>query len=250
MHKVTLLTEWGPIPLDGHPHGLKEWPAFLDGSAAELAWDDHSGQFRETLPGGVQTGELNLVVRGRTVGRDVSYLVDSLRWGEDGFTVQVQSHGAEVRTLQARLKEAGSVAWHPEPHRAVLAEVPLRVEYSGHWVGETTTQEYQGVSGPVVVPYAGDIPVWPRITLTGGATVKLREQDQNLSLPAGEYVVETDPAKRGVFTRSGERVVSQVVPFWPLPPRMVPGGIELIATARGAAKITVECEERWSKAWL
>lgn len=250
MHEVSLQTERGPIPLGGHPLGLKEWPAFLDGAPAELSWDDHSGEFRETLPGGVQTGEMTIVAKGRDVGREVSRLLNSLRWGDDGFVVQVQSHGAEIRSLPVRLREAGAVSWYPEPHTAVLAEVPLRVEYTGDWRGETTRYEFTGVSGSVVVPYAGDIPVWPRLTLTGGATVKLRESDQPLTLPPSGYEVLTDPAQRGVFTSDGERVVSETVPFWPLPPRLVPGGIEMFMEAQQGEIITVEVEERWTKSWL
>lgn len=252
MHDVTLISEFGPVRLDGAPVGLKGWPSMLDGYGASLAWDDHSGAFREHLPGGVQTGEMTLIVKGRHVGREVSALLDSLRWGEGGVLIQVQSHGAETRTMTTHLKEVGEITWYPEPRSTMLAEVPLRFEYPPYgWEGETTTTVLSDVSGRVVVPYAGDLEEWPELSIKGSVKVQLRDTDPVLELPAGEYTVLTNPRQRGVFVKSGEPFVSGVVPFWPAPPRKVPGGLELFVTANGPGNtVEVKLTERWSKSWL
>lgn len=184
MHDVTLITELGTVRLDGRPVGLKSWPAMFDGFGANLAWDNHSGAFREHLPGEVQVGEMTLVVKGRDIGSEVSTLLDSFRWGGEGFIIQVQSHGAETRTMTVYLKEVGEITWHPEPQHAVLAEVPLRFEYApSGWEGETTTTVLSDISGRVVVPYAGDLAVWPELTVKGRAQVRLRDTDAVLELP-------------------------------------------------------------------
>lgn len=251
MHDVTLITEWGTIPLDGREVGLRSWPDFFDGGSANLAWDQHSGAFREALPSGVQTGELELVVKPRKdVGPTVANILDSLRWGEDGFIIQVDSRSACSRQLNVRMVETGGITWHPEPQHAVMAEVPLRVEYGDAWLGDEGTRVVKNYNGIVTVPYAGDLPVWPTITIDGIARVSFSDEDERLALPRGKYMVFTDPATRGVFLPDGTPYVSGVVPFWPNPPKLKAGGFELFIDVQGANNsVTVDFQERFTKAW-
>lgn len=249
MYPVHLLTDTGIIPLNGGAVGLREWPTFFDGFEQSHAWDHESGVFRETVPTGPQQGEMNLVVKGRGVKRAVSDVLSALRWGEDGFEIQVTSHGG-ARRLPVRLLETGQVQWYPEPTHANLAAVPLRVEWATPvWLGETVTRKVTGVSGQVDIPYGGDIPAWPVLNSAGSNTIRLRESDEVLALN-GTFKIFTDPNERGVFTPDGKPHVSTVVPFWASPPRLVPGGMRMFLNVPSNASLTVTVTEKWSRAWL
>lgn len=253
--KVELVGGGRAVRMGTATAGLAEWPPFFDGLQRAQAWDPEGGAYREELPAGVQQLELPVRVRGGDVTAQVDELLAVA--GADPVLFRVTSGRGGVRELSARLVEVGGVQWHPEPYSAVFAEVPLRFEtVDGAWLGRKRTAKFTQATGRVLVPYGGDVVSWPVVRVRGthgGVKVRMHKADTAQSLPSNTsgWTIYTEPARRAVY--DGARSLYRgVVPFWPEPPAVRDGNMELYvtATAPGADfQVTVETQEKWRKAW-
>lgn len=257
---VSLVTARGSFQLNTDSRGLESWPDWFDGFEIRHTWDEESGAYRGTVPGGVETLTMTVRVQGKEVSQQVAELLRIL--GTPGNEVSiVVAHSGGMRSVKVRFIAPGSTKWYPRPHAAVFAEVPLQFEsVAPEWLSVVPRQVTldRGQLGKIVLPFAGVQPSWPKITLAGGyesAAVKLRADDEVSAIPshAGGLVVETDPKKRGVYQAdTGKIHPGSGAVFWPELPELTASGmpIYLDVESPGATfEAVIEYQERWAAAW-
>ena len=257
---VSLVTSRGSFQLNTDSRGLESWPDWFDGFDINHTWDEESGAYRGTVPGGAETLTLSLRVQGKNVSQQVSELLSIL--GTPGNEVSiVVAHSGGMRSVQARFIAPGSTKWYPRPHAAIFAEIPLQFEsVAPEWLSvvprRVTLSKEQ--LGKVVLPVAGVQPSWPKITLAGSytsATVKLRADDDVAPVPshAAGLVVATDPKKRGVYQAdTGKIHPGSGAVFWPEMPELTASGMTIYLDVESPGttfEAVIEYQERWAAAW-
>lgn len=257
---VSLVTTRGSFQLNTDSRGLESWPDWFDGFEVHHTWDEESGAYRGTVPGGVETLALTVRVQGKNVSQQVSELLGIL--GSPGSEVSiVVAHSGGMRSVQARFVAPGSTKWYPRPHAAVFAEIPLQFEsVAPEWVSVvprrvTLSREKLG---EVVLPFAGVQPSWPTISISGSytsVTLKLRDDDVVASIPAhaAGLVIETHPKKRGVYQAdTGMMQPGAGAVFWPELPELTASGMTIYLDVENPGtsfEAVVEYQERWATAW-
>lgn len=248
----------GGESLDLRGLGLAEWPNFFDGFEQAHRWDEASGAYRGEWPIGVQTLGLKLHVQGASVAADVKRLLEACTRGDGALSLIVQAPGQAPRSLACRFVAPGGIVWYPHPADAVFAEVPIQLEaVNPVWKGQQRQVVISGGGGWVTIPYAGDMPAWPMVEVSGGHAgleVKMTASDPAVALAhhAGGLIIHTDPRRRGVVEADTGLPARGVAAYWPDPPALEGGGLRVFVKASSPApdfKAIVTVTEHWRKAW-
>lgn len=261
-----LVRMWGQdgrvIPLNGQGCGgsgvrLRHLPAEFSGFRHTHIIDRGVGQIGGTYRGfevEPATMTLDLHTVGRGAYESVGLVLDVVQAGP--VTIEVQTTGMSKRRLTVFLEQVSEIEWQGGTlSRATRAEFSLMFSVPRPlWVGDTQSRTVAlPHHGDVVLHHSGDMPFWPRLTLSGRwgeVRLRLNPDDETAFIPQveGTAVIETDPTRRWVSHNMG----AHVVPFFARPVGVLAHEAHVWVQAPGAekgAQLVIEWEPEARRAW-
>lgn len=242
---------------------LKSVPAGLSGWGVENVWEEYTGLAAATyrgVKGGVEAMTLELQARGANPREHLNAVMDLCAAGPVKVVVTTPDYGD--RFVVGRLRDVSKITWHGGgAYDAVFAEASLILDI-GRPMWQCADQQAiftpgSTTWGDVRLETIGDQPFWPRFTITGkyaNLQLRLSEADEWQALPwsADGWVIDTNPATRGVRSKYGEYSFAQVVPFWPEPVQVVDGlaYVQIVpVSAQQDFRVLVEWTPEAKRAW-
>lgn len=252
-------------PGEYRPDGLALMavPEGLSGWGQDNQWEEYYGAAGAAFRGvrsGVEKLTLELQARGSDPRAHVNAVVDACSAGPVHFVVNTPDYGE--RFVEGRLQAVSKVRWYGgTAYEAALAELTLILDVGRPlWQCEPRRAELTPGNttwGDIALETPGDQHFWPRFTITGryaNLRIRLNDGDEWQELPwsAGGWVVDSNPATRGVRTPGGDYSFAGLVPFWPVPVKVNNGEavVQIIpVSAQADFKVVVDWTPEAKRAW-